>query len=398
MGTRAKGKRTPGEAGDGRRLLVQVGDAERPFMRGIMVHSLLARGVPFDAAYKTAERIRQQVRDRGVVTAAELSKLVDQELSGEDGGRVFTPAPPPAIGVVDDSGRAVPFSKGILAQSLLAASIDGADAFQVAVEIESELRLQRRDEISRGDLRRLAYDTLLHRFDERIAERYLLWRHYQEPEKPVILLLGGTTGAGKTSLALEVARRLGIRRVMSTDSIRQVMRLMLSPELVPAIHASSFDAHEGMSIEDSVETPEIEGFQSQAEIVAVGVRALIDRAIQENTSLVLDGVSLLPGLIDLDPYVETAHVIPLVVATLDEEAFARRFASRGDRQKLRKPHRYIEHIESILRIQEHFLEMADRYDVPIVDNATLESSVQLVIRHVSETLRKKGDFALEELL
>lgn len=398
MGSRGKKSSPHGDSGESGRLYVQVGDAQRPFMRGIMVHSLMARGVPFDAAYETAERVRERVRDRGIVTAAELAKLVSEMIGDEAPAADSMPAPPPAIQVESESGRADPFSKGVLAQSLLAASLDATDAFQAAVEIEGEIRRQRRSEISRRELRRLAFETLLARFGAKTAERYLIWRRYQEPDKPVIILLGGTTGAGKTSVALEVARRLGIRRVMSTDSIRQVMRLMLSPELMPALHASSFDAHEGMVFNGDVEEPEVEGFLAQAAVVTVGVRALIERAIKENTSLVLDGVALVPGLIDLDAYAETASVIPLVIATLDEEAFAGRFEARGNRQALRQTHRYVEHLDAILRIQNHFLELADRHGVPIVDNIGVESSVQLIIRHVSETLRKSSDHTLEDLL
>jgi 2-phosphoglycerate kinase len=398
MGSRGKKPAPHGDPGESGRLFVQVGDAQRPFMRGIMVHSLMARGVSFDAAYETAERVRQKVRDRGIVTAAELAKLVSEMIGDESRTTSVSPEPPAAIAVTSESGRAEPFSKGVLAQSLLAASLDASDAFQAAVEIEGEIRRQRRSEIARRDLRRLVFETLLARFGDKTAERYLIWRRYQEPGRPVIILLGGTTGAGKTSVALEVARRLGIRRVMSTDSIRQVMRLMLSPDLMPALHASSFDAHLRMSLDEGVEEPEVEGFLAQAAVVTVGVRALIERAIKENTSLVLDGVALVPGLIDLEVYADQAHVISLVVAALDEEAFAGRFEARGDRQALRQTHRYLEHLDAILRIQNHYLELADRHGVPIVDNISVESSVQLIIRHVSETLRKKSEHALEDLL
>ena len=57
----------------------------------------------------------------------------------------------------------------------------------------------------------------------------------------MILLLGGTAGAGKTSLAQEVAHRLGITAVLSTDQIRQVMRMVFTPNILPALHSSSFE-------------------------------------------------------------------------------------------------------------------------------------------------------------
>jgi 2-phosphoglycerate kinase len=390
------------EPQDESRLLVEVAGARRPFMRGIMVHSLMERGVSFDDAYRTAEKVRERVRGRGAVHTDELAKLIREILGDEALGEHPPRAQLPASIQVTTSKRSSPvsFSKGTLSQSLLAACLDPTDAFDVAREIEADLRRHDQREVSRKRLRHMAYQTLLQRFGQKAAERYLIWRHYQEPDRPVIVLLGGTTGAGKTSLALEVARGLGIRRVLSTDSIRQIMRIMLSPELMPAIHTSSFDAHKKIPMPPpgSGVDPELEGFIAQASVVSVGVRAMLDRAVAENTSLVLDGVSLVPGLIDLDAYSDVAHLIPLIVATLDEEAFAGRFETRGDRQLHRGTHRYLDNLEVILKIQEYFLELADRYDVPIVDNQSIDSSVMLVIRHVVDTLRNKGEVSAADML
>jgi 2-phosphoglycerate kinase len=368
----------------------------RPFMRGIMIHSLLGRGVSFEDAFRTANEVRERVRGRPVVTRAELAKSI-REILGEDAlseeGRA---RPGPGTIVVSGHGRRLPFSKGILSQSLLAAALEPNEAFDVAREIEEQLQARGAREIERGELRRIAFETLNKRIGPRIGERYLVWRRYQEPDRPVILLLGGATGAGKTSLGLEVAHRLGIQRVLSTDSIRQIMRIMLSSDLVPAIHRSSYEA--GASAAAPGEDPVIEGFRAQAATVSVGVRAMMDRAVAESSSMILDGVSIVPGMIDLTAYEHTAHVIFLVVATLSPEAYRNRFASRA-RDEVRRPqHRYAEHLDPILRIQEHFLELADRYNIPIVDNDNFDRSVLSIVRHVTESLRKKVPFDVAELL
>ena len=64
----------------------------------------------------------------------------------------------------------------------------------------------------------------------------------QQLDLPVILLVGGATGTGKSTLATEVAHRLGITRVTSTDFIRQTMRAFFSREFMPSVHYSSFEA------------------------------------------------------------------------------------------------------------------------------------------------------------
>src|SRR6266540_4241882 len=63
---------------------------------------------------------------------------------------------------------------------------------------------------------------------------------------PIILLVGGATGTGKSTVATEAAYRLGITRVTSTDFVRQTMRAFFSEEFMPSIHYSSFEASTGL--------------------------------------------------------------------------------------------------------------------------------------------------------
>ncbi len=366
-------------------------------MRGILVHSLMARGVGFDKAYDAASLIRERFSGRTAVPKDEVAKAV-QEILGDEPFQEDRRVPMPVDITITGGGRRLPFSKGVLSQSLLAAAIDPNDAFDVARQIEAELVYRDTREIDRRELRALAFQALSQQLGAQTAERYLVWRRYQEPERPVIILLGGTAGVGKTSLALEVAHRLGIGRVLSTDSIRQIMRVMLSQELVPAIHGSSYDAHKLLAPDAMGEDPVIEGFRAQTAAVTVGIRASMDRAVSENASIVLDGVSIVPGLLDLEGYSELADVIFLVVATLDEDVFSRRFETRAEGARRRGTHRYIHNLDSILKIQEHFLWLAEREEVPIVDNVSFDRSVLLIIRHVTEALRTRTGFNAAELL
>jgi 2-phosphoglycerate kinase len=379
----------------GGRIYVEDATGKRPFMRGILIHSLMAQGVAYEDAYRAAKVVRERVLPKGLVTPDEIVRLVAEEL-----GPGAAPSPrarvPEGI-LVTGRGEGAPFSKGFLSQSLLAAAIEPNDAFDVARDIEAELLRRRLTEIDRQALRRFAYEALSSRIGPQAGLRYLVWRDYQNRDRPLILLLGGTAGAGKTSLAHEVAHRLGVSGVVSTDSIRQIMRIMLSPELMPSLHVSSYEAHTVMN-EPPGTDPVIEGFRAQAAAVSVGVRAMIERAIAENTSLILDGVSIVPGILGVERYREQADIIFLVVATLEESAFRSRFATRGREARARPPHQYLENLEAILRVQDHFLELADAHDVPIVINESFDPSVLSIIRHVTEALRKKGEFDADALL
>ena len=131
----ATGKKARQPGGDAR-TLIEDADGRRPFMRGIMVHSLLSRGASFDEAYDAASQVRDKIRGREIVPRAELGSMIEELFSGRLEERPLRL--PREIAVVRDGHRAV-FSKGVLAQSLLAAAVAPDDAFDVAAAFRTVL-------------------------------------------------------------------------------------------------------------------------------------------------------------------------------------------------------------------------------------------------------------------
>ena len=54
--------------------------------------------------------------------------------------------------------------------------------------------------------------------------------------------------------------------------------------------------------------------------------------------------------------------------------------------------------EGFLGVKRFRYGLAEREDVPIVDNVSFDRSALLIIRHVTEALRKRGDYDLADLL
>src|SRR5207244_9870269 len=121
------------------------------------------------------------------------------------------------------------------------------------------------------------------------VRRLRRYKELRELDVPLIVLVGGATGTGKSTIATEVAYRLGISRVTSTDFVRQTMRAFFSREFMPSVHFSSFEA--GHTVSGFPTEPAVGGFLEQTRNVLVGVRAAMERALAGGWSTVLGGVA-----------------------------------------------------------------------------------------------------------
>lgn len=62
----------------------------------------------------------------------------------------------------------------------------------------------------------------------------------QEQRSSVTVLLAGTSGTGKSTLAGLLAARLGITTVLSTDNIRHMLRSFADEDQNPLLWASTY--------------------------------------------------------------------------------------------------------------------------------------------------------------
>jgi len=100
-----------------------------------------------------------------------------------------------------------PFSKGVLARSLTRAEMDPNKAYTFASHIEAYLRKEGIQVITIDDLIQIVGEKLKDE-NRKIAEKYGMWKRLRQCRDPLIILIGGASGVGTSSIAFEVANRL----------------------------------------------------------------------------------------------------------------------------------------------------------------------------------------------
>ncbi|KAK4441195.1 P-loop NTPase domain-containing protein LPA11 [Sesamum alatum] len=256
----------------------------------------------------------------------------------------------------------------------------------------------------------------------------------RERKESVTVLLCGTSGCGKSTLSALLGSRLGITTVISTDSIRHMMRSFVSEEQNPLLWASTYHAGEhldqvavaaakakkkanksagvpaaslakdeavshstdGKSIGStttsdlpSLKQMAIEGFKAQSEMVIDSLDRLITAWEERKESVVVEGVHLslnfVMGLMKKHP-----SIIPFMIYISSEGKHLERFAVRAKYMTLDPArNKYVKYIRNIRTIQEYLCYRADKHLVPKINNTNVDKSVAVIHATVFSCLRRR---------
>jgi len=377
-----------------------AGGSPVPFLRGILTRSLTEAGLAFEQAYKVASEIRQKLGDEQTISNDDLRALVRDHLVEHFPAAVaesYGAARSPTSGILvrNSEGEVYPFSRTEHLRCLAACGLSEEQAGRASSMIMDALADKQMREITSRQLQELTQNCLEVHFGERAGERYRVWMEFNHSGRPLILLIGGTTGSGKSTVATELAHRLGIVRTQSTDMLREVMRMLIPDRLLPVLHQSSFAAWKVLPLQRGGESdPDdllAEGYLRQAELLSVPCEAVIGRAIRERVSLILEGVHVHPSLKERVDNLTDAVVVPIMLGVLKPEELRLRLSGRRKEAPERGTKAHLSNFERIWRLQAFLLSEADRLGTSIVINEEKDKATDLVLRTVIDVLAGAED-------
>jgi 2-phosphoglycerate kinase len=370
---------------------------EVPFLRGILIRSLLDTGLSFEDALAMATNVRNELSGTKRITTEELQQHVSlllKDLVDKEALEQYC-SPTVALSRIYVNcrvGTRSAFSRGQHERYLQSTGMKAEKAESITEVIYNQLLASGIDFISSRELAYLTYLYLKQEVGKKSAKRYLVWTEFQHSNRSMALLIGGTVAAGKSTIATEVAHLLEIVRIQSTDMLREVMRMMIPKRLLPVLHTSSFNAWKTLPIQDMKERDldqmVVEGYRSQAELLAVPCEAILQRAVEESVPVILEGVHVHPDLMGLMPDDSDIIKVFVMMAVLKSKKLKSRLLGWGEDVPQRRADRYLNSLDSIWSLQSYLLSEADRCDVPIIYAEDKEKAKQQVIQQVNSELSK----------
>ena len=205
--------------------------------------------------------------------------------------------------------------------------------------------------------------------------------------KPYVILIGSASGIGKSTIAARLAKELDIKHLIESDFIRAVVRGIIGKEYAPTLHSSSYEAYKSLrnkSKYDNYEELVAAGFDDHASYVIPALEKVIRRAITDFDDIIIEGVHLVPGLIDIEQFYEDANIYFFILSS-DEESHKQRFVKRAI--QIHRGGKQLEFFTENRIIHNHLLSQAEKFNATAVSTENIESTVNKILKTIKQTCK-----------
>ena len=181
-------------------------------------------------------------------------------------------------------------------------------------------------------------------------------------EKPIILI-GGISGSGKTTMGNVLLHSLGIDHSIGIGWIREILTTQLNKEDYPELFTHSFRPITNI-------TP-FENFCRCTKSLLPSVKACIKRARGEGTSLIIEGCCLMPEIID-----ESLYDFFFILKSMQDIAQYKKMVF-GKSHNTRTT--YDADIKANIKIEKELISICKKTNTLIIPNMTVEERKTMII-------------------
>jgi len=192
------------------------------------------------------------------------------------------------------------------------------------------------------------------------TERLHMCKRLLSHSIPLVICISGSSGTGKSTIASRLRAKLGVSRVISTDTIREEMRSSgrFSQSSFPGLYVSTYESYQlipdaNLSLQEKVES----SYLQQCDLVMTEVCSSIQSLILEQKPFILEGVHLSLKHVEEIQRLCSSHIfLSVLLHVEDNDSYINRFSSRVPQGSLDpKTNKYVRHFSAITGIQDYLL-------------------------------------------
>jgi 2-phosphoglycerate kinase len=247
------------------------------------------------------------------------------------------------------------FSRGLLSKKLELLGFRLSDGYEFSIQVHNELIKLKKKAITKKQLDEIVSNLLIKNYTKRLADQYRKIENWRDSNIPLWIFISGAIGVGKSTISRQIAGDLGIQHVVGTGIVRGILQKVLSADIMPELHSSSYNAFQKLRpIYSSRFEEVILGFENHSKFVNIGVEAVLSRAETESVSIVIEGEHLLPAFYE-DTILRKPNVLYVTIATPDESLHKENLSAQYTKEK----EELLNHFEQIRKIHDHLVNEAE---------------------------------------
>ena len=207
-------------------------------------------------------------------------------------------------------------------------------------------------------------------------------------KKNLVIFINGPSNSGKSSWSIELAKRLNIKNVIQTDTIRNNIRKLRNNNKNSIIHKSSYKCWEQYTKSYSKKS-QIKGFESQSRIIAPYINQLILESCNNGQFAIIEGIHLVPWIINKQKFKST-FFLEFYFHIENKNLASKRLIKRTETNYLnRSPDKYLPYLESFNDLSEYLYSNSKRNkSCTIVNNTFADKALAKIFNNIFSNINK----------
>lgn len=179
------------------------------------------------------------------------------------------------------------FSRFLVSRMLTLCRLPHYEAIKVAKDLKKKLVEENKLQITQQEVNQYIFELMkCYGYGDAFTNRYNMLSKFYQHRVPLIIIISGTIGLGKSVLATHLAERMNVSNVLQTEIIEMVMHKMNEDYCSDDIKLREYESDEEL----------IKAYKNRARIVRRGANTDIQKALKEGKPLIIEGFTVEPEL------------------------------------------------------------------------------------------------------